>query len=136
MTSIPSLSRVQLEILRIAKQHSGEMLHLSFESPIFDNGEPPIGYPSLLQELIDLGYIEVQFNQLLSDSSRFQRDSWQEYCANLELPSIRAWELWRQEFIASQEGSTHVLLPGEDFEDFSDAWIQEIRLRAAQPSKN
>ncbi|NJM67023.1 MAG: hypothetical protein HC851_15810 [Acaryochloris sp. RU_4_1] len=134
MTCIPSLSQFQLEILRLAKKYSGKAIHLSFETPIIENGEPPIRYPSLLQQLIDCGYIEVKIKRIRRETSRFQRDSWADFCSGLALPSIRAWELWRQKFIATQEGLPQVLLPGEGFEDFSDAWVQEIRLRAVQPS--
>lgn len=132
---IPTLSTIQLEILRVTKQYSGEPLQLAFELPIAEAYRPPIGNPDMIQDLVDLGLIEVQLNRVIKDSSRFQRDCWHEYCAKLELPSIRAWELWREEFIASQEGSTHILAPGEDFENFSEVWIQEMRLRAVQPNE-
>ncbi|MGR3280766.1 hypothetical protein ACSYAD_37550, partial [Acaryochloris marina NIES-2412] len=68
------------------------------------------------QKLVDFGLIEVESKQVLSGPSLFQKDSWYEYCGDLELPSIRAWELWREEFIASLDESTQVLVPGEGFE--------------------
>lgn len=136
MVSIPSLTQAQLEILRIAKEHSGEILHLSFEFPILINEGPPTRTIDLIQDLIDLGLIEIQFRQVLSGPSQFQKDSWYAYYINLELPPIRAWELWRDEFIASQEGSAYIFTPGEEFEDFSDVWIEEVRFQATQPSKD
>lgn len=133
MRCIPSFSQVQLEILRLAKQHSGELLHLSFETPVLKDDEPPSGNPQFFQELLDLDLIEVHFKQVYIDLSNFQKDSWAEYCADLSLPSIRAWELWRQAFIAEQEGVAYDLTPGERFGEFSEVWIEEMRFRAVQP---
>lgn len=133
MPHIPSLTQVQLEILRLAKENDGETLQLAFESPVMGQGEPPSHHPPLMQEMIDLGLLEVQSSRVYCDTSRFQRDCWFEYCANLELPSIYAWELWRKEFIENQEGSTILITPGEDFEDFSYVWVQEMIFRAVQP---
>ena len=133
MTCIPSLTQVQLEILRLAKEHSGETLRLSFESPMMGHEEPPIDNPPLIQEMVDLGLVEVQKSRVYSSTSRFQRDCWFEYCSDLELPSIYAWELWREEFIASQDGSTTLITPGEEFEDFSYVWVQEMIFQAVQP---
>lgn len=134
MACIPSLSKVQLEILRLAKQHSGEILHLSFETPMLKDEGPPSGNPHFFQALIDLDLIEIHFKQVYIGISNFQKDSWVEYCADLNLPSLRAWELWRQAFIEEQEGVTHVLEPGERFEEFSEVWVEEMRFRAVQPS--
>ncbi len=133
MVHIPSLTQVQLEILRLAKENPGESLQLSFESPVMGNGEPPTNHPLLIQEMIDLGLVEIQKSWVHCDISRFQRECWLEYCSNLELPSIYAWELWRKEFIASQEDSTTLFTPGEEFEDFSYVWVQEMEFRAVQP---
>ncbi|ABW31435.1 hypothetical protein [Acaryochloris marina] len=134
MTFIPSLSQIQLEILRVAKLSSGEMLNLSLEAPIEQDEGPPSAHPQFVQELVDWGLIEVYFKHVHIGTSRFQQDSWAEYCADLSLPSIRAWELWRQEFISEQEGATHVLTPGERFGEFSEVWVEEMRFRAVQPS--
>lgn len=134
MTFIPSLSQIQLEILRLAKQFSGDVLQLSLEIPMAQDEGPPSANPQFVQELIDLGLIEVHFKQVYIGTSRFQQDSWAEYCADLNLPSIRAWELWRQAFIAEQEGATHVLAPGEGFGEFSEVWVEEMRFRAVQPT--
>lgn len=134
MIFIPSLSPIQLEILKLAKQHSGELLHVSFETPMLKDVGSPSGNPQFFQELVDLDLIEVHFKQTYIGTSNFQKDSWDEYCADLCLPSLRAWELWRQEFIAEQEGATHVFSPGEGFGEFSEVWIEETRFRAVQPS--
>ena len=136
MASIPSLTQTQLEILRLAKEHSGEILHLSFELPIFIDEGPPTRTLDLIQDLIDFGLLEVQFRQVISGPSQFQKDSWHAFCANLEIPPIHAWELWRNEFIASQEGAAYILTPGKEFEDFSNVWIEELRFQATQPSKD
>ena len=133
MVHIPSLTQVQLEILRLAKEHPGESLQLSFESPVMGHGEPPIANPPLIQEMIDLGLVEVHKSRAYSDISKFQRDCWFEYCSDLELPSIHAWELWREDFIASQDGLATLITPGEEFEDFSYVWVQEMEFRAVQP---
>ncbi len=134
MVLIPTLTQVQLEILRLAKENAGETLRLSFESPMMGHGEPPIVHPSLIQEMVDLGLVEVQKSRIHCDISQFQRQCWFEYCSDLELPSIYAWELWREEFIASQDGSTTLITPGEEFEDFSYVWVQEMTFQAVQPS--
>lgn len=133
MVSIPSLSQAQLEILRIAKEHSGEILHLSFETPMLKEDGPPSGNPQFFQELIDLDLIEIHFKQVYIGTSKFQKDSWAEYCAALDLPSLRAWELWRRAFISEQRGVTHVLEPGEGFGEFSEVWVEEMRFRAVHP---
>ena len=134
MVCIPSLSLIQLEILKLAKQHSGELLHLSFETPILKDEGPPSGSPQFFQELVDLDLIEILFKQVYIGTSGYQKDSWDEYCADLNLPSLRAWDLWRQAFITGQEGVTHVLAPGERFGEFSEVWVEEMRFRAVQPS--
>lgn len=134
MTFIPSLTPYQLEILRTAKQCSGKTVRLCYEIPITSLRKPPYKYPSFIQKLVEFGLIEIQSKQVTRGLSLFQKDSWHEYCADLELPSIRAWELWRKEFIVSQQNLTHVLTPGEGFEDFSEVWMQEIKIQAIQPS--
>ncbi|UJB72721.1 hypothetical protein HRE53_27930 (plasmid) [Acaryochloris sp. 'Moss Beach'] len=133
MVHIPSLTQVQLEILRLAKENPGETLQLSFESPVMGDGEPRAKNPSLIQEMIDFGLVEIQKSRVYCEISRFQRECWFEYCADIELPSIYAWELWRKEFINSQEGSTTLITPGEEFEDFSYVWVQEMEFQAVQP---
>lgn len=131
---IPSLTPSQLEILRTAKQCSGKIVRLCYEIPITSLRKTPYKPPLFIQKLVKFGLIEIQSEQVIRGPSLFQKDSWDEYCADLELPSIRAWELWRKEFIASQQNLTHALTPGEGFEDFSEAWIQEIKIQAIQPS--
>lgn len=133
MVHIPSLTQVQLEILRLAKENPGETLQLSFESPVMGNREPPSGHPPLIQEMLDLGLVLVQQSRVHCEISRFQQQCWHEYCSDLELPSIYAWELWRKDFITSQEGSTTLITPGEEFEDFSYVWVQEMEFWAVQP---
>ena len=46
MVHIPSLTQVQLKILRLAKEHSGESLQLSFESPVIGRGGNSCTNPS------------------------------------------------------------------------------------------
>lgn len=123
-----------MEILRLAKQRSGKAVILSLETAMISEDKPPSGNPKLFQELIDLGLVEVHFKHVFREKSRWQMDSWARYCKGLELPSIRAWELWRQAFIAEQEEMGCVLVPGERFEEFSDVWVEEIRFQATQPS--
>ena len=133
MICIPSLSPIQLEILMIAKQNPGEVIHLSFETPMFDSEGPPPGNPQLVQELIDWGLIEVHFKHVHASAFRSQRESWAEYCSDLSLPSIRAWELWRQAFIEEQVDVAHDLTPGEGFGEFSEVWVEEFRYQAVRP---
>ncbi|KAI9129835.1 hypothetical protein [Acaryochloris sp. CCMEE 5410] len=133
MISIPSLTQTQLALLRTAKKYPGMTVRLCYETPITDLRKPPFKNPPFIQKLVDFGLIEVEFKQVLNGPSLFQKDSWHEYCADLELPSIRAWELWREAFIATLHESTHVLVPGENFEDFTNVWIQEISFHATQP---
>ncbi|MGR3279252.1 hypothetical protein ACSYAD_29740 [Acaryochloris marina NIES-2412] len=134
MVYIPSLTQTQLRILRLAKKYPDKAVRLSYEIPIICNGDEPIGYPAFLQKLIGLGLVEVYSKQVRYDSSRYQRDSWNKYCSDLALPSIYAWDLWRDKYIAKQNGSRYILIPGEEFEHFSNVWIQEIEVRAIQPS--
>lgn len=133
MISIPSLTQTQLALLRAAKKYSGKTVRLCYETPITNPRKPPIKHPPFIQKLVDFGLIEVESRQVLSGPSLLEKDSWYEYCADLELPSIRAWELWREEFIAKQKEAPHILIPGESFEEFSDVWIQEINFHATQP---
>ena len=133
MISIPSLTQTQLALLRAAKKYSGKTVRLCYETPIINPRKPPIKHPPFIQKLVDFGLIEVESRQVLSGPSLLEKDSWYEYCADLKLPSIRAWELWREEFIARQKEAPHVLIPGEGFEEFSDVWIQEINFHATQP---
>ena len=100
-----------------------------YETPLTDPKNPPF-----IQKLVDFGLIEVEFKRVLIGASLFQKDSWHEYCANLEMPSIRAWELWRKEFIARQKEAPHILVPGEGFEEFSNVWNQTISFHATQLS--
>lgn len=136
MAYIPSLTQIQFRILRLVKKYPDKMVRLSYEIPIISIGDEPIGYPAFLQKLIDLDLVQVCSSQIHCDSSRCQRDSWKKFSADLELLSIYAWELWRDKYIARQQGSRHILIPGEKFEYFSDVWIQEIEVRAIQPSED
>lgn len=133
MISIPSLTLTQLALLRTAKRYSGKSVRLCYETSFTNLQNPPIKNPAFIQKLVDCGLIEVEFKQVLNAHSLFQKDSWHEYCADLELPSIRVWELWRQKFIANLPETTHILEPGEGFEEFSNVWIQEISFHATQP---
>ncbi|BDM83239.1 hypothetical protein [Acaryochloris marina] len=134
MISIPSLTQTQLALLRAAKKYSGKTVRLCYETPIANPRKPPIKHPPFIQKLVDFELIEVESRQVLCGPSLLQKDSWYEYCGDLELPSIWAWELWREEFIARQKEAPYVLIPGEGFEEFSDVWIQEISYHATQPS--
>lgn len=136
MICIPSLSLKQLAILRLTKKHLGKTIQLYCEMPILNNGEFPTGYTSLIQNLIDLDLIEVKSRQMRCDFSRFQKKSWAEFNADLEYPSIIAWELWRDKFISRHKGSGGIARPGKEFEDFSYVWIQEIGVRAIQSSED
>lgn len=126
MVRIPTLSLKQLAILRLAKKYPGKTIQLYCELPIINDGGPPAGYTALIQKLIDFGLIAVQFKQMRCDFSRHQRKSWAKFSADLECPSILAWEIWRDKYIAKQKGSDRIAIPGEEFEDFSYVWIQEI----------
>ncbi|MGR3279247.1 hypothetical protein ACSYAD_29715 [Acaryochloris marina NIES-2412] len=130
MISIPSLTQTELALLRAAKKYSGKIVRLCYETPLTNPRKPPFKNPPFIQKLVDLGLIEVEFKRVLIGPSLLEKDSWYEYCADLELPSIRAWELWREEFITRQKETSHILVPGEDFEEFSDVWIQEISYHA------
>ncbi|ABW32621.1 hypothetical protein [Acaryochloris marina] len=136
MVCIPTLSLKQLAILRLAKESSGKTIKLHCEMPIINSGEPPAGYTALIQKLIDLGLIAVQFKQMRCDFSRYQRRSWAKFSAELEYPSILAWEIWRDKFIARQKGTNRAAIPGEEFEDYSYVWIQEIGVQAIQPNED
>ena len=136
MVYIPSLTQIQLRILRLTKKYPDKVVRLSYEIPIVGIGDEPIGYPVFLQELVDLDLVQIVSSQVHFDSSRYQQDSWKKFTADLEMPSIYAWELWREKYIAIQKGSQHILMPGEEFEHFSDVWIQEIGVRAIQPSQD
>lgn len=133
MVCIPTLSLKQLAILRIAKQYPDKTIQLYCEIPIVHHGEFPTGYTALIQKLIDFGLIEVQSKQMRCGFSRHQRKSWAKFSEDLECPSILAWEIWRDKYIARQKGSERIAMPGEECEDFSYVWIQEIGVQAVQP---
>lgn len=132
MICIPSFSLKQLAILRLAKKYPDKTIQLYCEMPIVNNGEFPTGYTSMIQKLVDFDLIEVKSRQMRCDFSRFQKKSWVRFISDLEYPSIYAWELWRDKFIARQKGSERVAIPGEGFEDFSYVWIQEIGIQVIQ----
>ena len=134
MISIPSLTQTQLALLRTAKKHPEKTVRLYYETPITNHRKPPFKNPPFIQKLVDSGLIEVEFKRVLSGPSLLEKESWYEYCTDLAIPSIRAWELWREEFIARQKEAPNILMPGEGFEEFSDVWIQEINFHATQPS--
>lgn len=136
MVCIPTLSLKQLAILRLAKKYPGKTIQLFCELPIINSGGPPAGYTALIQKLIDFGLITVQFKQMRCDFSRYQRKSWAKFSAELEYPSIIAWERWRDKFIARQKGTSRVAIPGKEFEDFSYVWIQEIGVQVIQPCED
>ncbi|KAI9129374.1 hypothetical protein [Acaryochloris sp. CCMEE 5410] len=136
MVCIPTLSLKQLAILRLAKKYPGKTIQLYCELPIINYGGPPAGYTALIQKLIDLDLIEVQSKQMRCDFSRFQKKSWAKFSGDLAYPSTLVWEIWRDKFIARLKGSERVAIPGEEFEDFSYVWIQEIGVQAIQPCED
>lgn len=136
MVCIPTLSLKQLAILRLAKKYPGKTIKLYCEMPIINHGEPPTGYTTVIQKLIDLNLIEVKSKLMHFDFSRFQKKSWAKFSADIEYPSILVWERWRDKFIARQKGSERVAVPGKDFEDFSYVWIQEIGVQVIQPRED
>lgn len=136
MTHIPTLTHQQLELLRLAKKHSTEEIQLSYEFPVIDDSEPPIGHPPFIQELIDDHLVQVQVKETSLSDSEFQQESWAEYCIGIEHPTQTDWERWRQGFIAQLEiGFEHLMNPGNGFEEFSQVWRREISLQAVQPGK-
>ncbi len=135
MTHIPTLTHQQLELLRLAKKHSVKEIQLSYEFPVIDDSEPPMGHPPFIQELIDDHLIEVQVKGTSLDASEFQQESWTEFCSGKEHPTQAEWNQWRQGFIAQlEEGFEYLMTPGNGFEEFSQVWKREISLQAVQPS--
>lgn len=131
MTHIPSLTQQQLELLRLAKKDSVEELQLSYESPVIDSSEPPIGHPPFIQELIDIHLIRVREIETSMLASEFQQSSWTDFCGDLDYPTQADWERWRQGFIAQLgEGFDQLMTPGKGFGQFTKVWIREIRLQA------
>lgn len=133
MVSIPSLSLKQLEILRLAKQCPGETIRLFHEIPIVSNGDSSTRYTAVIQKLIDWQLIEIKSKHMRCDFSRAQQKSWAEFTEDLDYPSLGLWELWRDKFIARRKRTECVAIPGEELEDFSYVWIQEIDIQAVQP---
>ena len=136
MVFIPSLSLIQLAILRFAKQYPGETIQLLYEIPIVNAGGSTIGYTSAIQQLIDLDLIEVKSTHMYCDFSRIQKKSWARFIAELKYPSICAWEIWRDKYIARRKRSKRVAIPGKGYEDFSYVWIREVGVQATQPSED
>ena len=136
MVCIPTLSLKQLAILRLAKKYPSKTIKLYCEMPIINHGEPPTEYAAVIQKLIDLNLIEVKSKLMRLDFSRFQKKSWAKFNIDIEHPSIHAWEKWRDKYITRQKGTNRVAMPGEEFEDFSYVWIQEIRVQAVQPCED
>ncbi|WP_299491763.1 hypothetical protein [Acaryochloris sp. IP29b_bin.137] len=135
MTQIPSLTQQQLELLRIAKKNSVEELRLSYEFPVLDDDEPPIGHPPFIQELIDHHFIQVQVKGTSLRASEFQQENWTEYCDEIDYPTQADWDRWRQRFISQLgEGFESLMMPGKRLGQFTKVWIREISLRAVQPS--
>ncbi|WP_299486523.1 hypothetical protein [Acaryochloris sp. IP29b_bin.137] len=134
MTHIPTLTHQQLELLRLAKKHSVKELQLSYEFPVIDSSEPPMGHPPFIQELIDDHLVQVQVKGTSLNASEFQQESWTKFCSGIEHPTQADWNQWRQGFIAQlKEGFEYLMTPGNGFEQFSQVWRREIRLRAIQP---
>ena len=136
MVCIPSLSLKQLAILRLAKQYPGRTIQLYCEIPIINNADSSTGYTVLIEKLTDLRLIKVQSRQMHCSFSRFQKKSWAKFSAELECPTVLAWEIWRDKYIVRQKGTKRVAVPGEEFEDFSYVWIQEIGVQAVQPCED
>ena len=136
MVCIPTLSLKQLAILRLAKKYPNKTIKLYCEMPIISHDEPPTEYTAVIQKLIDLALIEVTSKLMRLDFSRFQKKSWAKFSIDMEHPSILAWEIWRDQYITRQKGTNRVAMPGEEFEDFSYVWIQEIRVQAIQPCED
>lgn len=135
MTHIPSLTQQQLELLRLAKKNSVEELQLTYEFPVVDSNEPPIGHPPFIQGLIDIHLIQVREKETSMLVSEFQQSSWTEFCEDLDYPTQADWDRWRRGFIIQLgEGFEQLMTPGKGFGQFTKVWVREIRLQATQPS--
>lgn len=135
MTHIPSLTHQQLELLRVAKKHSDDNIHLSYESTCAEDSRPLIEHPQFIQELIDANLIQVQSHGMHVKASEFQKESWAKFCDQIKHPLQSDWELWRRRFINKhKEVVSPAMLPGERFEEFSQVWVREISIQATQPS--
>lgn len=135
MAHIPSLTQDQLELLRLAKKDEVEELRLSYEFPVIDHRNPPIGHPSFVQGLIDARLIQVKVQGTSLSASEFQQESWAEFSKDLDSPTQVDWDQWRQGLIAQQDVELDYLMtPGNVLEEFSTVWIREISLKAIQPS--
>ncbi|BDM83711.1 hypothetical protein [Acaryochloris marina] len=135
MTQIPSLTQQQLELLRLAKKNTMAELRLSYEFPVLDGNEPPIGHPPFIQELIDHQFIQVQVKETSLRASEFQQENWTEYCDEIDYPTKADWDRWRQGFMAQLgDGFESLMTPGIGFGQFTKVWIREISVRAVQPS--
>ena len=136
MTGIPSLTLQQLELLRVAKQHPGKTIQVSYEFPVTNNSKPLSEHPAFIQELIDAHLIEVQVRGTFLRTSEFQQRSWTIFCDDLDYPCQTDWELWRKGFIARHVGGkSPILAPGMRFEQFSRVWIRKIDLQSVQPTE-
>lgn len=137
MTHIPTLTHQQLELLRLAKKHSVKELQLSYEFPVIDSSEPPMGHPPFIQGLIDDHLVQVQVKGTSLNASEFQQESWTDFCSGIEHPTQADWNQWRLGFIAQlKEGFEYLMTPGKGFEQFSQVWRREISLQAVQPSNS
>lgn len=135
MISIPSLTLDQLELLRLAKQHSVEELEFTYESPVNNALESPMGHPAFIQGLINAGLIQVKVKGTFLRASEYQQESWARFCEDVYHPTQEHWEQWRKEFISSSLEEIDLLMyPGNSFKQFSNVWIREILLRVTQPS--
>lgn len=138
MTYIPSLTLKQLDLLRIAKQHPGETIQVSYEFPVINDTEPPIFHPPFIQKLIDARLIQIpiQVIGIHKRKSEHQQQSWAEFHEGIDHPSQANWESWRKGFIPQlDEGVSSLMSPGIGFEEFSTVWMREVTLQAIQPRK-
>lgn len=134
MISIPSLSQEQLELLRLAKQHSVEELELAYESPVTDAFIPPKGHPAFIKGLIDAGLITVKSKGTFLRASGFQQESWAEFCEDIDHPTQEHWDQWRNAFISSNKEEMDSLMhPGQSFKHFRNVWIRKIGIQVVQP---
>lgn len=136
MTCIPSLTLQQLALLRMAKKHPDQTIHLCYEFPVIPIHKLSHEHPPFLQELIDAHLIQVQVKGNVLKTSEFQQHTWSIYCDDIVYPSQQDWELWRKVFIAQAPASiSPYLAPGIQFEQFSKVWKREIGLQAIQSRK-
>ncbi|QUY44808.1 hypothetical protein [Acaryochloris marina] len=134
MISIPSLTLEQLELLRLAKEHSVEELELAYESPVNSAVEPPVGHPAFIQGLLNAGLILVKNKGTFLRASEYQQESWAKFCEDIDHPTQGDWDQWRKVFISSNKEEIDFLMhPGKSFKKFSNVWIRKIGVKVVQP---